>query len=153
MVETKKSIRALAAKYRGVLVLDGDEGDQTSIKQVESDEARDDQTLDDHIGFGLSDEDLTFDYESMLDEEERDDDAIDLALKYTSSRLLALEKAANQVIFPHGVWVQMNKINLVTLLLFDHVISKICQSSSERFLQRRITKKWDSIFQNFVSYT
>ncbi len=108
VVETKKSIRALAAKYRGVLVLDGDEGDQTSIKQVEADEARDDQTLDEHIGFGLSDEDLTFDYESVLDEEERDDDAIDLALKYTSSRLLALEKAANQVIFPHGVWVQMN---------------------------------------------
>lgn len=101
VVETKKSIRALAAKYRGVLVLDGDGGD--SYKQFEDDETRDDQILDNQTESGLSDEDLIFDVETLSDVEERDDDAIDLALRYTSSRLLALEKAANQVIFPHGV--------------------------------------------------
>ncbi len=103
VVETKLSIRALATKYRGVLVLDGDEGGQPIKKQVEADETRDDQIFTNQIGSGVSDEDLTFDVDSLSDIEERDDDAIDLALRYTSSRLLALEKAANQVIFPHGV--------------------------------------------------
>ena len=103
VVDTKQSIRALAAKYRGVLVLDGD-GGQPSKQQVEADETRDDQIFNNQIGSGVSDEDLTFDVDSLSDvEEERDDDAIDLALRYTSSRLLALEKAANQVIFPHGL--------------------------------------------------
>ncbi len=103
VVETKLSIRSLAAKYRGVLVLDGDEGDQTSNTNFEADETRDDQILDNQTS-GLSDDDLTFDVEALSDiEEERDDDAIGVALRYTSGRLLALEKAANQVIFPHGV--------------------------------------------------
>ncbi|KAK1748182.1 hypothetical protein QTG54_000121 [Skeletonema marinoi] len=70
VVETKTTIRALAAKFRGVL--NGDV-DQTGY--------------DDFV----------------WDEEERDDDAIDLALRYTSSQLSTLEEAANKVIFPQGV--------------------------------------------------
>jgi len=70
VVETKTTIRALAAKFRGVL--NGDV-DQTGY--------------DDFV----------------WDEEERDDDAIDLALRYTSSQLSTLEETANKVIFPQGV--------------------------------------------------
>ena len=70
VVETKTTIRALAAKFRGVL--NGD------VDQTEYDDF-------------------------AWDEEERDDDAIDLALRYTSSQLSTLEEAANKVIFPQGV--------------------------------------------------
>ena len=70
VVETKMTIRALAAKFRGVL--NGD------------DQSYDDQTEYD---------------ESVWDDEERDNDAIDLALWYTPSQLSALEKAVSQAIF------------------------------------------------------
>eukprot|EP00984_Skeletonema_dohrnii_P036103 scaffold36687_cov150-Skeletonema_dohrnii-CCMP3373.AAC.1 len=64
VVETKMTIRALAAKFRGVL--NGD------------DQSYDDQTEYD---------------ESVWDDEERDNDASGLALWYTPSQLSALEKA------------------------------------------------------------
>mmetsp|Transcript_29876 Transcript_29876/g.43953 ORF Transcript_29876/g.43953 Transcript_29876/m.43953 type:complete len:239 (-) Transcript_29876:84-800(-) len=70
VVETKTTIRALAAKFRGVL--NGD------------DQSYDDQTEYD---------------ESVWDDEERDNDASGLALWYTPSQLSALEKAVSQAIF------------------------------------------------------
>ncbi len=83
VVEIRKSIRALAAKYRGAPVLDCDEGGQTSNIQFEADETRDDRILDNQTS-GASDEDLTFDVETLSDLEERDDDAIEVALRCTS---------------------------------------------------------------------
>ena len=74
VVETKMTIRALAAKFRGVL--NGD-----------------DQSYDDETEYD----------ESVWDDEERDNDASDLALWYTPSQLSALEKAVSQAIFSQGV--------------------------------------------------
>eukprot|EP00984_Skeletonema_dohrnii_P029903 scaffold20874_cov115-Skeletonema_dohrnii-CCMP3373.AAC.5 len=72
VVETKKSIRALAVKFRGVLVLDGDEDDdhteydESVWESVWGDEERDDDAVD------------------LTQDEERDNDAVELALWYAS---------------------------------------------------------------------
>jgi len=99
VVETKKSIRALAAKFRGVL-----EGDDDN--KVHDNQTRDDQTDCDQSQSecGFSDDDLTDDeYESEWDDDEERDDTIDVALRYTRKKLSKVNKAATKTIFPQGV--------------------------------------------------
>eukprot|EP00984_Skeletonema_dohrnii_P013000 scaffold5341_cov125-Skeletonema_dohrnii-CCMP3373.AAC.5 len=125
VVETKKSIRALAAKFRGVLegdddnkVHDNDNQTRDDLSQdgkTRDDLTRDDQTRDDQTDFdqsqsecGLSDDDLGLSYDELTDDEsdwddEERDDAIDVALRYTRSQLLTVNKAASKAIFPLGV--------------------------------------------------
>ena len=67
VVETKKSIRALAVKFRGVLGDEEDDDDQTEYDEsVWDDEERDDDAVD------------------LTQDEERDDDAVELANWYAS---------------------------------------------------------------------
>ncbi|KAK1748186.1 hypothetical protein QTG54_000125 [Skeletonema marinoi] len=103
VVETKKSIRALAAKFRGVL--EGDDDNKVHDNQTRDDRTDCDQSQSE---CGLSDDDLGLSYDELTDDEsewddEERDDAIDVALRYTRSQLSTVNKAASKAIFPLGV--------------------------------------------------